>query len=148
MFGVDVTKGDLNGFIFLGRPIKPVAFGMSILMMTLTFINVFDVGLFGNSLLGDVVAVLSFGSFVLLILGWFGNLQPLVEYGLLIASAVYVIRGSFVMLTFGLSNEGVWQSFGTAVIAGGAYLLERLDSHPRRTVTPSVGILYEERIDS
>lgn len=128
-----MTKGDLNGFLVLNRPIKPVALGLAILMFTLTWFNIFDIGLFRDDPLGDVVAVLSFGSFTMFMIGWFGSQQWAVEWALLSAAVVYAIRGSFLLFTFGISNEGFWLSLGTGVISAGAFLLERFDTHPKKT---------------
>lgn len=127
-----MTRGDLDGFRVLNRPVKPVALGLSILMFTLTWINIIDVGLFKDNPLGDVVAVLSFGSFIMFMIGWFGSKQWAVEWALLAASVVYAMRGSFVLFTFGFFSESFWLSVGTGVIAAGAFLLERLDTHPKK----------------
>lgn len=127
-----MTKGDLNGFRILGRPIKPVAFGLTGLMVTICVLNLIDLDHFEDNVLGDFVAVLCAISAGLLIAGWIGKKQWAAEYGLLTAAAVYVIRGSFVGLLDGLSSEGFWLSLWSATIAGGAFLLERLDTHPTR----------------
>lgn len=127
-----MTKGDLNGFRVLGRQVKPVAFGFTGLMVTICILNLIDFDHFEDNVLGNFVAVLSAISAGLLIAGWVGKKQWAAEYGLLTAAAVYVIRGSFVGLLYGPSSEGLWLSLWAATIAGGAFLLERLDTHPTR----------------
>lgn len=127
-----MTKGDLNGFRVLGRPIKPVAFGLAGLMVTISILNLANLDHFHDNLFGDLIAVMSAVSAGLLIAGWVGKQQWAAEYGLLTAAAVYVIRGSFVGLLYGPSSEGLWLSLWAATIAGGAFLLERLDTHPTR----------------
>lgn len=127
-----MTKGDLNGFRVLGRQVKPVAFGFTGLMVTICILNIIDFDHFEDNVLGDFVALLAAVSAGLLIAGWVGKQQWAAEYGLLTAAVVYVIRGSFVGLLYGPSSEGLWLSLWAATIAGGAFLLERLDTHPTR----------------
>ena len=94
-----MTKGDLDGVQIWGRPIKPVALGLSLLMLTLAVVNITDTGVFEDMLLGDVVAVLAVGSFTALMVGWFARYQIAAEIGLFSASVVYLIRGSFAVFT-------------------------------------------------
>ena len=127
-----MTKGDLNGFRILNRPVKPVAFGLSFLMVTISIMNVLDLDHFLDNVLGDLIAIMAAASGGLLIAGWLGKQQWAAEYGLLSAATVFIIRGTFIGLMYGLSDEGLWLSYGAAIIAGGAFLLERLDTHPTR----------------
>jgi len=122
-----VTKGDLDGVQIWGRPIKPVALGLSLLMLTLAVVNITDTGVFEDMLLGDVVAVLAVGSFTALMVGWFARYQIAAEIGLFSASIVYLIRASFAAFTLGIQSETVYLSLGVAVVAGGSFLLERWD---------------------
>lgn len=110
-----------------GRPIKPVSLGFAIFMLTFTVYNLLDMGVFGPSLWGDVVAVVAGAAFVLLMLAWFINSQRLAEYGLLLSCTVFIIRGTFLGLVFGLERQDVYFSVATAIIAGGSYFLERTD---------------------
>lgn len=116
---------------FLGRPIKPVAFGLSIVMITFFFANIFDTGVLGASRWGDVVAALSFAAWVTMNWGWFRNSQRAAEIGLLIATLVLATRAFFILLTIGMSLQNFWLSLGVAIVAGGSYLLERLDPRDR-----------------
>lgn len=124
-----MTKGDLAGVLVWGRPVKPVALGATWLMATIVGYNLFNQGLFGHLVIGDLVAVLAGSSYVLLMAGWFGRSQWAAEVGLLLACVVYILRGSFAALYVSPRNEGVWLSLGAAIILGGAYLLEHWDEH-------------------
>lgn len=125
-----MTRGDLEGLTFFNRPIKPVALGITVLMVSITVFNLQHDGVFGSTLLATSVALLAFTSAVCLTAGWLGRLQQMAEIGLLLASITYVIRGSFLLLLLGPSEQGVWLSLGASVISGGSFLLERWDTHP------------------
>jgi hypothetical protein len=115
----------------LGRPIKPVAFGLSIIMITFVFANYFDTGVLGASEWGDVVGLMSLAAAVTLNWGWFKNSQRAAEYGLLLSTLVLTIRAIFILLTLGPSIQNFWLSSGVAIVAGGSFLLERLDPRDR-----------------
>jgi len=112
-----------------GRPVKPVSLGFAIFMVTFVVYNVRNVGLFGDSRWGDVIAVVAGAAFLLLMTAWFRNSQRLAEYGLLLSCTVFTIRGTFLLLVFGWDRQDVYFSLGTAIIAGGSYFLERVDPY-------------------
>jgi hypothetical protein len=112
----------------LGRPVKPVSLGISIFMAVLTIFNLADTGVFGASLYGDIIAVISASSFTLLVLAWIINSQLLTEYGLLLASTVFVVRGTFLGLTLSWGRQDVYFSLAMFIISAGSYFLERTDS--------------------
>jgi hypothetical protein len=122
-----MTKGDLDGLRCWGRPIKPVALGLSFLMLTLCISNIANAGVFKELWLGDVVAVIAGASAVTLVAGWVVRSQRMAEWGLLMACVVYIVRASFLFFFAGPGEQGVWLSLGAATIAGGAYLLETTD---------------------
>lgn len=122
-----VTKGDLDGVRLFGRPLKPLALGMMMLMVTLTVYNVTHSSAFGELILGDVVAVLAGTAAVTLFLGWLRESQRMAEAGLLLAATVYVTRSAFLLFVGGPVTEGVYLGLGAAVMAGGAFLLESWD---------------------
>ena len=126
---IPMTKGDLDGLLVFGRPVKPLALGMTVLMVALTVQNVFHVGAFGDLILGDVVAALSSVAAVTLFLGWWRSSQRMAELGLLLAATVYVTRSAFLLFIGEPATEGIYLGLGAAVMAGGAYLLERWDEH-------------------
>ena len=122
-----MTKGDLDGVTVWGRPIKPVALGACVLMLTLVIYNLTDAGVFEDLWLGDVIAVLAGVSLFAMLGGWFGRSQKMAEVGLLLGWVVYVTRGAFAVLYEGFTSEALYLSTGAAVIIGGAYLLESWD---------------------
>ncbi len=118
----------------LGRPVKPVAFGLGIYMVAFMAYNLLDRGVFGPSRWGDVLAVVAGAALTLLVVSWVANSQRLAEVGLLLSSTVFFIRGLFLLLTVGASSEGVYYSIASAIIAGGSYFLERADPYPQGSV--------------
>lgn len=127
-----MTKGDLDGWLVWGRPLKPVALGTSILMLTLVVSNVTHTGIFGPLWLGDVIAGLSAVSFICLTVGWFGRHQMSAEVGLLLACTTYLLRASMALFLDGPGEQAVYLSIGAAVITGGAFLLEHWDRMRQR----------------
>ena len=130
-----MTKGDVDGKIIWGRPIKPVAGFMSLLMMTLVVYNVLDRGVFGNLWLGDIIAVMAAVSAFCLWYGWVGRAQKMAEAGLLIACIVYIIRAAFVFFLLGPSSEIFWLSLWAGGLVGGAFYLEARDGVATRRST-------------
>jgi hypothetical protein len=51
------------------------------------------------------------------------------EAGLFIAGLTMVGRSAFLFALEGIDNIGVWLGVGTAVVALGAFLLERVDEN-------------------
>ena len=113
---------------FLGRPVKPVSLGVAIFMLVFTVFNITDLGVFGTNRYGDIVAIVAAASLTLLVLAWIINSQRLTEYGLLLASTVFVIRGTFLGLTLSWSRQDVYFSLAMFIISAGSYFLERVDS--------------------
>ena len=122
-----MTRGDLPNVTLFDRPIKPVAFGLSFTMAVLVIVNLADAGSLGDSVLGDITAVGAGISCAFLWAGWWGRSQLLAELGLLIAFTIEIIRSIFIAIDREWWTVGVWLGFGTAIIAGGAYMLERWD---------------------
>ncbi len=127
-----MTKGDLDKVTFMGRPLKPVALGLTILMITLAVANWTDNGLLGDNILSHILAAIAGLSALLLTAGWIAGKQRIAEIGLLGAAAVNIARSSFLLFTFGPGQQSVWLSLGVTVIAGGAYLLETWDDPERQ----------------
>lgn len=111
----------------LGRPVKPVSFGLAVLMVTLFVTNILDVGVTRESGWGDLLGVVALLSAISLALAWIRSSQRLTEIGLLLATAAYTIRSIFLLLTLGVSASTFWYSLGLAVIAGGSFFLEQSD---------------------
>jgi len=123
-----MSQGDLFNVRFFGRPFKPVAFGLCLAMIVLVVVNLENSGRLGSSWTGDAVAILAGSSFIAMMAGWWTRSQLLAEVGLLLAGVTYVLRGTFLALTI-FPDQSMWFSFSTAMIAWGAFLLERLDPH-------------------
>jgi hypothetical protein len=51
------------------------------------------------------------------------------EWGLFVAGLTMTLRSAFLFALQGGSNIGVWLGVGTAVVAFGAFLLERTDEN-------------------
>ena len=118
---------NLPGRRVFGRPVKPVAGGFVILMLTLAVFNTIDAGVLGATVLGHVTGALAGVSAVTLLAGWWGSWQRVAEAGLLAAFAAYGLRGLFVLFTQGPWVQAVWLSLGAAVIAWGSFVLETMD---------------------
>jgi hypothetical protein len=122
-----VTGMDIDGVLFAGRKIKPVALGLSVILAAISVYNLLDIGLFGTLILGDVVAVASAVTVAALIAGWWFRSQRMAEAGLMLAFIVYALRTLFVLLT-NPAIEGVPIGAGICIIAAGSYILERASS--------------------
>lgn len=119
-----MTKGDIDGWAPWGRPVKPVAIGMCVLMATLTVFNILDAGELGALRLGDIVSVLTGTALAALVCGWAIRSQRMAEIGLFTAMVAYLLRMFFLLLTVGPTEQGVYLSLGAVIIAGGSYRLE------------------------
>lgn len=124
-----MTREELEGLTFLDRPIKPVALGIVVFMITLTVFNLREDGIFGDTILATLLALMAFTSTLCLVFGWFGRIQVMAEAGLLIAAVTYVIHAVFALLIVGPTNQTMWLSIGAGIISGGSFLLERWDTH-------------------
>jgi hypothetical protein len=124
-----MTKGDLEGLRLLGRPVKPVALGLMFSMAVLCVFNVTDAGVLGATRIGDVVAIMAGAAVLMLTAGWALRSQPMAEAGLFTAGLTMVLRSTFLFALQGVGNVGVWLGVGTAIIALGAFLLERIDEN-------------------
>ncbi len=98
--------------------------GFALLMATLTVVNVQDAGVLADLMLGDVITVVSSAAFVLLAGGLALRDRRWAEFGFLLASLTYMLRASFILLTEGPSEMGVWLSLGAATAASGLFLTE------------------------
>ena len=121
---------DLPGIQVLGRPLKPVALGFAGATGYLALNNVTESGVFaGAPLVSNLLGVAFAVTCVLLCVGWWARSQRLAEWGLLAAFACLISRfiGTGLIAGFGLQPIPAWPSLWWAVIAGGAFLLERAD---------------------
>jgi hypothetical protein len=122
-----MTKGDLPFMVF-GRPLKPLGLALMLSTFTIFYTNVIlnsDVA--GGSYVGDVVGWVAGFTSLLLLLGWVHKSQRVAEFGLLMATGVWVSRALVVWMTEGIDYYGLWLSIGWVMAAGGAYALEAWD---------------------
>lgn len=122
-----MTKGDVDGKLIWGRPVKPLAFIMSLLMVVFMIYNILDKGVLTDLWLGDIIAVLAGVAAFCLWFGWFGKGQRMAEVGLLLAGFVYITRASFIFLLDGPGSQAFWESALTGCLVSAAFYLEASD---------------------
>ena len=122
-----MTKGDIEGRKMFGRPVKPLAGFMALLMFTYMIFNISNQGVLKDLWLGDVVSIISGIAACCLLIGWFGRVQKMAEYGLLIASFVYITRASFIFFVVGPSSLDFWEALWTGGLVASAFYLEAND---------------------
>jgi xanthine/uracil permease len=130
----DVTD-TLPGRSILGRPFKPVALGVTILMIGLSVIPVFNLGLYGRDWFDWILSTVSLAAAGLLVTGWWKNDTRWTERGLAVATFVYLARFIYLVLIEPL-EDSVSLAFGVLVIIAGSYILESNDRRTREW-TPS-----------
>jgi len=122
----------------LGRPVKPVSFGIAFAMLAIFAANVDDLGILDGSQWGDFLGGMAIAVAILFITGWGLNSQHLTEWALIGAFWVFSVR--FWLILFIAKDHGIgepaWLDLAFMMIAGGSYLLEKLDS---LGVTPERG---------
>ena len=119
----------IPGIRVLGRRFKPVALGVTIIMIGLTIAGLFRWGTFEDYnpfflILQIAASAVSAG---LLIYGWFADRERWAEWGLLIGTFAYLERA--VLLTFvDTFGDSVLLAYGVLVIIAGSYFLEASDN--------------------
>jgi Kef-type K+ transport system membrane component KefB len=114
---------------FLGRPVKPVAFGLMLLCLILVGFNVFRSDSLTDSDWSYLVIGLAGLAAVVLFLGWWLSNQWLCEVGMLLVFGVHFTRAVFIFMVVGAHDQNAYQSLAVCVLAAGSYALERLDPH-------------------
>ena len=119
-----------------GRPLKPLALGIVVAMLVLTLAGILDQGALHSSGWGDLVSAVAFASFTAFMGGWWARSQRMAEMALLLATGVFTARAAaLLMLHFEILDVAAWLSVASAITAGGAYALERVDPRGRRAVS-------------
>lgn len=113
---------------FLGRTIKPF-----LLMLTLTMTIIASSNFRGMDRgtefpLSMIVGVVATLAAIALLVGWAGNMQMVMEYGLLGVVLAYGIRAWFIMLS-NPWDQAVFFSLATVLGAAGAYFMEACERH-------------------
>ena len=124
-----MTRGDLAGLTVFGRPLKPVAFGLTLTMIVVTAVNVQGMDRGTIPPLSHLVAALAAVSVLALAYGWAFGHQKAAEIGLLLVIGTYATRATFIAFASGLTEPAVWFSLSTVVIAAGSYALEVNDRY-------------------
>lgn len=115
---------------FMGRQIRPYAFGVAYLCALIFIFNVFvgeGIGtLFDDqSMLGLTFGMTAFMCFIFLVTGWWIRSDKLMRWGLLLSCGLFSARAAFIFLDIGLAQLPGWISIGIVLMSGGAWLLER-----------------------
>lgn len=120
----------LKGHPMMGRPFRPVALGVTILMLAFVAIPVFNLGEHAREG-GDVInAVFGVVAAAMLSVGWWTSSLRWAERGLAVAMFAYIFRLVHLLLTEGFSDH-VSLAFGVTVIIAGSYVLEANDRRDR-----------------
>lgn len=122
---------DLQGKQWRGRAIKPYALSLFLSMIVLTFINILNIGVFSDNVLGDVIAIIAGGTATLFLSAWVFNNRSLLEIGLLFAAGVWMTRATFDLFVNGYTEFGIYLSLCWVIGAAGSYLMERRDWRER-----------------
>lgn len=115
---------------FLGRPIKPVAFGLTVALLIIWPSAITNEGVLDGSIWGDFIGWSAFAIAGIMTWAWWKSSQRVTEIGLQLVFALMIFRffGSL------LVNQS-WTQAGTlsiawAIVAGGSFILERSDAEP------------------
>jgi hypothetical protein len=121
-----MSKGDVEGLRVFGRPLKPVALGLTLTMIIVAQSNFRGADRGTEYPLSVVLGVLAVIAAVTLAAGWICGRQRIAEAGLLLVVGVYATRATFIQMVSPF-DQAVWFSLATVIIAGGAYILEASD---------------------
>lgn len=111
---------------FLGRPFKPVAFGLILTMIVVAQANFRGLDRGTLPPLSYVVAFLAGSAVAAMLIGVIAESNRALRIGFLLVVAAYTMRAAFIQM----SNPGdaaVFFSLASVIIAGGAYMYEALD---------------------
>jgi len=120
--------------LVLGRPIHPVALGVSCYTAILAFAILSDQAL-GQLLKGPIgtgVGLVCAAATIALWAGWWRRRRDWLTTGLSWATAGIVATATTVIIDVGWGSVSAWLSAPVAIIACGAWLLERVDPQGRR----------------
>ena len=110
---------------FLGRPIKPVAFGFFVAMLIIFPSAINDEGVLDGSLWGDFIGWSALGTAIVLFLAWLRRSQRLYEISLQLVFFLMIFRFVGATLVQHQPTQAGNLALAWAVIAGGSYLLEK-----------------------
>jgi hypothetical protein len=123
------SNGRMLRIRVFGRPIQPVAFGVSLYTAILAFAILTDsaLGQLLDGPIGEAVGVVCAAATAALWFGWWARRRDWLQRGLAWATAGIVATTITVVIDVGWSSVSAWLSTPVAVIAFGSWLLERAD---------------------
>lgn len=109
-----------------GRRVKPVALGVTVMMVGLTIAGILNLGEYPYYGFQAVGALVPAAAAALLAYGWWKNDTRWTRYGLELGFFTYVGRAVFLAIVdpFG---DSLLLALGTTIIIGGTYILETRD---------------------
>jgi hypothetical membrane protein len=113
----------IPGITLGGRKVRPVAFGVTVLMVGLVAIGVFNLGDYPHRPFQLAGSVFPAAAAILLITGWVKNNGKLTGYGLALALFTYLGRVIFLAIEDPVSDN-LLLAFGVTIILAGSYVLE------------------------
>lgn len=125
-----MANDTINGVKLLGRPFKPVALGVTILMIGLIAIGLFNLGDYPHRPFQLVGTVFPAAAAVLLILGWAKVNTKWTGFGLALALFTYLGRVIFLAIEDPISDN-LLLAFGATIVIAGSYVLEVNDEGDR-----------------
>jgi peptidoglycan/LPS O-acetylase OafA/YrhL len=120
----------LPGVTVFGRPFKPVSLGVTVLMVGLVIIPVFDLGGFGRGMSSGIASVIALVAAGMLGWGWWRNNLRWTERGLAVACFAYASRLIYLIFVRP-AGDSVMLALGVLVIIAGSYVLEANDRRAR-----------------
>lgn len=118
----------IPGLRFLGRPVKPVAFGFMLSLFVYFWAGVSDDSVLDGTRWGDAVGLVALAIAVAHFGAWWFRKQKVAEYGLLATFIFYFWDAMTNLLVTGVLHDvATLLAFSMSVIAGGSYLLEKAD---------------------
>lgn len=116
-------SGDVVGVRLAGRRFKPVALGITVMMLGLVVAGLWNLGGYDYPMFQRLGALVPLAAAVMLTWGWWKESDRLAQYGLLVAFFSYLGRSLFLAIEDPL-GDSLLLALGTTIIIGGTYVLE------------------------
>ena len=116
---------EIQGVKVAGRRFKPVAFGVTIMMLGLVVAVVFGLG-YERSMFTWFEGVVAAAAIGLLVAGWIKDSVNWTKWGLLVATFAYLMRFVFLLIIDPL-GDSVLLALGVLMVIAGSYVLEVQD---------------------